>query len=82
MLQRHNFAKGYITVQDSNNQKYIRVEESFRGDAIEIFVGDEGQECDCECDCDTPSEFRVNLSREQIKELLFCIKQLHFIDKE
>ncbi len=81
-LQRHTFAKGYITLQDNNSNKWMRVEESFRGDTIEIFVGDEGEECDCDCDCNSPTEFKIDLTREQLKELMFCLKQLHFIDKE
>lgn len=83
-LQRHHFAKGYIT---SAGDHYIRVEESYTGDKIEIVVGNEDFECGCvPCDdcepCEAVSEFRVSLNREQIKELLFVIKQLHFIDKE
>lgn len=84
MLQRQNFAKGYIT--EAGNH-FIRVEESYDGQKIEIAVGNDDFECGCvPCDdcesCNAVSEFRISLSREQIKELLFVIKQLHFIDKE
>ena len=87
-LQRHNFAKGYVT---HTYRKFIRVEESYDGQSIEISVGDEELAedmgpCTCDCDCDEElrgeSTITVDLSREQIKELMFVIKQLHFIDKE
>ena len=81
-LQRHTFAKGYITVQSNNSSKWLRVEESFDGQTHEIFIGDTGADCDCDCDCDSPEEFAIDLSREQVKELIFCLNQLHFIDKE
>ena len=87
-LQRHNFAKGYIS---HTGRKFIRVEESYDGESIEISVGDDELEedmdlCTYDCDCNDglrgESTISVDLSREQIKELMFVIKQLHFIDEE
>lgn len=84
MMQRHTFAKGYITQQRSHNGKYLRVEESYAGQHIEIFVGNNNEDTNCTCDCGcTPfAEHSVDLTREQLKELVFCLKQLHFIDRE
>ena len=81
-LQRHHFVKGYLTTDEDAH--YIRVEESYDGQKIEIFVGDSefDNECTCDCGCTPADHFGVALSREQIKELLFCLNQLHFIDKE
>ena len=83
-MQRHEFAKGYIT---SSGKHFIRVEESYDGQDIEIVVGNDNYDCGCEpCDdcgeCNAATEFRISLNRAESKELMFCIKQLHFIDKE
>lgn len=83
-MQRKHFAKGYIT---NAGDHYIRVEESYGGQKIEIVVGNEDFECGCvPCDdcgpCEAVGDFSISLSREQIKELMFVLKQLHFIDKE
>ena len=83
-LQRHSFVKGYLTHEKTNDNRYLRVEESYDGQNLEIFVGDNDLDpCDCECDnCITTDVLGIDLNREQIKELIFCISQLHFIDKE
>lgn len=87
MMQRHHFAKGYMVHSPDplgGDRQYIRVEESYDGQGIEFLVGNDDQEdCDCESDdCTQFTEHRVTLNREQVKELMFCLKQLHFIDKE
>ena len=91
-LQRKHFAKTYIVHTGSEcdeNRRYIQVEESYDGQFIEIVVSapdlpnscpgdtEEGESCSCEF----TDGYRISLNREQVKELLFCIKQLHFIDK-
>jgi len=81
-LQRHTFVKGYLTHERANEDRYLRVEESYDGQNLEIFVGDNDSDCDCDCDCNPRDVFGIDLNREQVKELLFVIKQLHFIDKE
>ena len=82
-LQRHHFVKGYL-VESHSNDSYMRIEESYDGQSIEIFVGiiNDGPNCTCDCGCTLETQFGVDLSREQVKELQFCLKQLHFIDKE
>ncbi len=85
-LQRKHFAKGYITSGDDDT-RYIRAEESYDGQFIEITVGDNDFVCGCQsCDdcepCNPTDFFRIRLDREQVQELQFIIKQLHFIDKE
>jgi len=82
MLQRSNFAKGYIFHDGREN--FIRVEESYDGKVLEFVVGNDEFECGCseDCECEAKTEFRVNLNPEQVRELVFVIKQLHFIDKE
>lgn len=87
-LQRKHFAKGYITSGDDDT-RYIRAEESYDGQFIEITVGDNDYDSGCkvrDCDDCDPCEhvdfFRIRLDREQVKELQFIIKQLYFIDKE
>ncbi len=83
-LQRHTFVKGYLTTQKSDSHVYLRVEESYDGQNIEIYVGNEEEDdnCTCDCGCSPKSYFGIDLTREQLKELQFCLKQLHFIDKE
>ncbi len=84
-MQRRSFVKGYLTHEQSNDSRYLRVEESYDGQNLEIFVGDNDLDpcvCDyCDCDCTTPDVFGIDLNREQVKELHFCLTQLHFIDK-
>ena len=85
MMQRHKFAKGYVTHRGST---YIRIEESYAGDNLEIQIGDEDFECDCEpcseCtnECNAKSDFTISLPKAEIKELIFCLNQFHFIDQE
>ena len=81
MMQRHKFAKGYITHRGT---KYVRVEESYDGQDIEVSVGDDDAdtECTCDCGCSPVDVFTVNLSREVVREFIFTLNQLHFIDKE
>lgn len=89
MLQRHHFAKGYMVHAGyAEERRMILVEESYAGDQIEIVVGAPDLENSCPgeedetCSCEFANEYRIALSKEQVKELMFCINQLHFIDKE
>lgn len=79
---RHKFAKGYITTEEGS-RKFIRVEESYDGQSIEFFIGDPSEEinCGCDCGCSPDNEHSIDLTKAQVKELMFCIRQLHFIDK-
>ena len=88
MLQRKHFSKGYTVhaeSPESGDGYFIKVEESYDGKFIEIMVG---QACltntcpDENLECGRLDEYRISLTCEQIKELQFCLKQLHFIDDE